>query len=76
MQKTFLIKYEMDTGRDFVRDRAIVRASDEEEAKHKLITWVTSFYTHYVVNEIFEVLEFVGDVCTGKFGYSNLVQAG
>lgn len=68
MKKWFLIKYEVDTGWDYIKDIALIEAENKIEAQCYLQTYISKLGNEYIVNEIFENEEFVGHIFTGKYG--------
>ena len=63
----YKISYEVDTGWDYIRDTAIVKANNEDDAVKKLKSYISSIGNDYFVNRVFSVEEFVEDIFTNRF---------
>lgn len=63
----YKISYEVDTGWDYIRDAAIVKANNEDDAVKKLKSYISSIGNDYFVNRVFSVEEFVEDIFTNRF---------
>lgn len=67
----YKISYEVDTGWDYIRDVAIVKANNEDDAVKKLKSYISSIVNDYFVNRVFSVEKFVEDIFTNIFKPSN-----
>lgn len=72
MDKWFLIKYEVDTGYEYNRDKALIKAEDETKAKEYLKRYISRLGNDYMVSEIFCITEFTGYIFTGRYGSGTL----
>ena len=68
MQKIFIINYEVDTGYDYIRDNAIVRAENEECAKTLLKSKIRSIGNDYFVTKIFSIEPFIHNIFSARYG--------
>jgi len=65
--KLYKIHYEVDTGFEFRRDTAIVKADNEKLAIEKLETYISSIANDYSVTEVFFVEEFIDEIFSDQF---------
>lgn len=68
--KSYYVRYEIDSGYDYVKDVALVFAENEGDARKKINKHVNALGNEYMISEIFSVSEFNGEVFTGKYGWS------
>lgn len=69
MKKWFSICYEVDTGYNFVRDKALIHSESKEEAEKLLREYLSKIDEDYIVSKIFEIAEFNEIIFTGRFGF-------
>ena len=63
----YKIHYEVDNGWDYIRDNAIVKANDEDDAIKKLKSYISNIGNDYFVREVFSVEEFVEEIFSNRF---------
>lgn len=63
----YKISYEVDTGWERIKDTAIVKADNEDDAIRKLKYYISSIGNDYFVREVFSVEEFADDIFTNRF---------
>lgn len=63
-----MIEFEVDSGKSYTRDKALVVAANPEEARKKLRNLINSIDSETYVSEIFKVDVFNGSVFTGRHG--------
>lgn len=68
MDKFYVIDYEVDTGFNRVRDKALVLADCKNIAKYKLCEAVEKIAVEYIVTHFYSVEEIHGSVFSVKFG--------
>ena len=66
--KWYLIKYTVDTGWEYYKDTALIKAEDESKAKEYLRKYIGKLGNDYGVGTIFDICEFDGNIFTGKCG--------
>lgn len=67
MDNLYKVHYEIDTGFEFRRDTAIVKAVDKKMAVEKLESFIGSIAMEYMVTEVFFVEEFVDEIFSNQF---------
>jgi hypothetical protein len=65
--KYYKIYYEVDTGYDYCKDSAIVKAENKDGAIEKLINHIYNCGYDHHVSEIFYVKEFTDDIFSSRF---------
>ena len=67
MDNIYLIDYEVDTGYQYIRDKALVFADCKNTAKYKLSRMIDKLGNEYIVSHYYSVEEFNADVFSAKF---------
>ena len=70
MSKLFFIEYEVDTGYEHIKDKALINAEDEENAKEILGNFINRIGNEYMISKIFEIDECKNVLFTQKHGFS------
>ena len=63
----YKIHYEVDTGFEYRRDTAIVKAESRDAAVEKLGAYISSIGNDYTISEVFFVTEFIDDIFSNQF---------
>lgn len=67
--KTFLIKYVVDTGYEYLKDDAIVIGENANIAVESLKNAIGKLGSDYWVHQILDVKEFTGNIFTRQYGF-------
>jgi hypothetical protein len=65
--KQYKIHYEVDTGYDYIRDTAIVKAENETTAVKKLKSYISDTGYEHMVSKVFFINEFTEDIFSSRF---------
>jgi hypothetical protein len=65
--KYYKIHYEVDTGYDYIKDAAIVKAESTIEAVAKLKYYISDTGYEHMVSKVFSIDEFTEDVFSSRF---------
>ena len=63
----YKIHYEVDTGSDYQRDTALVKAENKESALEKLRPYIWKCGYDCAISEVFSVEEFTDDIFSSRF---------
>lgn len=68
--ETFIITYTVDTGHDYIKDTAIVKANNRIEAERALRSYIGHIGNEYCLCSIYSIEVFNGSIFTAKFKHN------